>query len=106
METYHLPPVFREHVFWHERNPLELQGDRFANREAAYFRNMMPWQLELVKEVHLFTQMYWLEGNLVNICKKNLPVGVEKIKISIRRGDWWWSMHPPWFGIWILLMRR
>jgi hypothetical protein len=93
METYHLPPVSREHVFWHSRHPKELSFDRYAENEANYFRKMKDWQVGLVREVHLFTQMFWLEGSLMRLCKHDLPQGIEKIKITVRRGDWWWSAY-------------
>jgi hypothetical protein len=52
---------------------------------------MTSWQLKLVKEVHLFTQMYWLEGQFLVFCNQPYLSQVEKLKLTIRRGDWWWN---------------
>ncbi|KAE8447675.1 hypothetical protein EG329_010481 [Mollisiaceae sp. DMI_Dod_QoI] len=95
LETYHLPVINREHVFWHapERGPY---GYRFPDlysleHENWYFSLMTAWQLQLVKEVHLFTQMFWLEGQFPLLCGKEYMNNVEKLKITLRRGDWWWN---------------
>ncbi|KAF8850935.1 hypothetical protein BDZ45DRAFT_661257 [Acephala macrosclerotiorum] len=95
LETYDLPVHNREHVFWHapERGP---HGHHFPNphplaHEEWYFRLMTSWQLKLVKEVHLFTQMYWLEGQFIGLCGQMYMSNVEKLKLTIRRGDWWWN---------------
>jgi hypothetical protein len=102
LETYHLPAKNKEHVFWHERWPDHQE--RYANaaggQEQAYFERFTPWQLELVKEVHLFTQLYWLEdGSFLRLTQKDFMQGVEKVKITIRRGDWWWNERNSPLGI-------
>lgn len=57
---------------------------------------MMSWQLELVKEIHLFSQEFWLEQSFPAYCEERFMSGVEKLKITIRRCDWWWNErnHP------------
>jgi hypothetical protein len=97
LETYHLPVSAKEHVFWHapETGPNypNLHHDRFVHEiEDQYFtRRLQPWQLQLVKEVHLFTQMFWLEQAFNALCKEDYMQGIEKLKITIRRTDWWWN---------------
>ncbi|KAL5316409.1 hypothetical protein ACEPPN_015455 [Leptodophora sp. 'Broadleaf-Isolate-01'] len=101
LETYHLPAANKEHVFWHppESGPHgRFYQDRHGwEREKEMFtRRMMSWQLELVKEIHLFTQEFWLEQSFSQFCDENFMRGIEKIKITIRRCDWWWNErnHP------------
>lgn len=52
---------------------------------------MAPWQLKLVKEIHLFTQMFWLEGWFKRLCDAEFMVNIERLKITIQRRDWWWN---------------
>jgi len=101
LETYHLPPVTKEHVFWHQRWPADntianVFGD---DQEVEYFKQLTTWQLKLVKEIHLFTQLFWLEGSFVGLSKQPLLQGIEKLKITIRRGDWWWNESNEPLGI-------
>lgn len=99
LETYHLPIRAKEHVFYHapETGPLDrsLHLDRFGHEmENTFFtQTLMPWQLELVKEVHLFTQIFWLEQSFNRLCQEQYMQGLEKIKLTIRRTDWWWNEH-------------
>ncbi|KAF4631910.1 hypothetical protein G7Y89_g6215 [Cudoniella acicularis] len=92
-ETYHLPPVTKEHVFWHGRWPPEANGRHYYlhgyQQETSHFQRMQNWQKDLVKEVHLFTQMFWLEGTFPRLCGEPMMQGIKKVKITIRRGDWW-----------------
>ncbi|KAH8678913.1 hypothetical protein BGZ60DRAFT_402131 [Tricladium varicosporioides] len=99
-ETYHLVPENKEHVFWHCNGPPVEGADRDALYgrwgsldEIQYFKKLQDWQLSLVKEIHLFTQMYWLEGSFALMCQKRFMEGIERVKITIRRGDWWWNEH-------------
>lgn len=88
LETYHLPMIMKEHVFWHHRSPpLSNREERF------YFTRMAPWQLEFVKEIHIFTQLFWLEQTFPGVAQTQKPYmdGIEKLKITIRRGDWWYN---------------
>ncbi|KAJ7763639.1 hypothetical protein DFH07DRAFT_812644 [Mycena maculata] len=97
LETYHLPPQLASHVFWHApaTGPPGL-GARFPDihgiaLETHYFARLAPWQLSLVKEVRLFTQMFWLDQSFPGLCTSGvLPAAVERLKITLRRGDWWW----------------
>ncbi|KAF7364770.1 hypothetical protein MVEN_00346900 [Mycena venus] len=105
LETYHLPPQLASHVFWHapRTGPPGL-GDRFPDihgfaLERDYFhgRRFTSWQLALVKEICLFTQMFWLDQSFPGLCESGvLPASIERLKITVRRGDWWWNErgHP------------
>ena len=95
LETYHLPWANKEHVFWHERSP----PGAIPHEEANYFARFQPWQIKLVKEIHLFTQLFWLEGKFPYLCKESFMQGIEKVKITIRRGDWWWNERNEQLGI-------
>ncbi|KAG0652957.1 hypothetical protein D0Z07_0386 [Hyphodiscus hymeniophilus] len=102
LETYHLPPQKKEHVFWHERWPPHQNRYVYHadGQEGGYFSLFAPWQQQLVKEVHFFTQLYWLEdGAFCQLTKKAFMQGVEKVKITIRRGDWWHNEHNAPLGI-------
>jgi hypothetical protein len=99
-ETYHLPVISKEHVFWHERPPTFDNGrDSTYVDELQYFRRMTPWQVESVKEIHLFMQMFLLERDLIFLCKHYFMQRIERIKITIRRGDWWWNERNAPLGI-------
>ncbi|CAG8961654.1 hypothetical protein HYFRA_00006191 [Hymenoscyphus fraxineus] len=93
LETYHLPPTTKEHVFWHARWPPNLDRDKWGDHvhEARYFRDFQPWQMKLVKEIHFFTQLFWLEHSFPLFCSQGYLQGMEKVTITIRRGDWWWN---------------
>ncbi|KAJ7114302.1 hypothetical protein C8R44DRAFT_795427 [Mycena epipterygia] len=103
LETYHLPPQLATHVFWHapRTGPPGL-GDQFPNihgheLETCYFARLAPWQLPLVNELKFFTQMFWLDQSFAPLCTSGvLPPGIERLKITLRRGDWWWCErnHP------------
>jgi hypothetical protein len=86
LEAHHLPLINREHVFWHHREP---EGTGYEN-EARYFSRFQPDQLALVRKVHLFTQQFWLEGSLQSVCKLSVMQTIEKMTITLRRGDWWY----------------
>jgi hypothetical protein len=94
LETYHLPPVKKEHVFWHARGPPNHPGstlENYGEQEMRYFERLHLWQMELVKEIHLFTQSFWLEGVFLRMVRRDFLQRIEKVKITIRRGDWWWN---------------
>jgi len=89
LESHHLPPVTKEHVFWHNTGPPNLQ---FPDEES-YFRRFTKSQLQDVKEVHMFVQQYWLEHSLIRACELEVMQGIEKLKLSIRRCDWWYNQR-------------
>lgn len=93
LETYHLPPTNKEHVFWHARWPPGADRDKWGDREheGRYFERFQPWQMDLVKEIHFFTQLFWLEHTFPDFCQRDFLQGMERVKITIRRGDWWWN---------------
>jgi hypothetical protein len=98
-----LPAVSKEHVFWHAPDTGPF-GPRFRDRfdfshEVSYFEKFTPWQLEMVKEIHLFTQMFWLEQTFSSLCKQDFMEGIEKVKITLRRSDWWWNENNYPLGI-------
>ncbi|KAF8215103.1 hypothetical protein K438DRAFT_1800722 [Mycena galopus ATCC 62051] len=103
LETYHLPSRLAGHVFWHgpPSGPLKLH-QLFNNHhghapESYYFARLAPWQIPFVKEVKLFTQMFWLDEDFAAMCKSGvLPASLERLKITVRRGDWWFNErnHP------------
>jgi hypothetical protein len=65
-------------------------SSRFARDPIRYyFGRFQPYQLALVKEIHLFTQQFWLEDNFWRYCEGEALQGIEKLKITLRRGDWW-----------------
>lgn len=42
-----------------------------------------------MKQVHLYTQQFWLDGSFPQLCRLHYLKGIEKVKITLRRGDWW-----------------
>lgn len=95
LESHHLPLINREHVFWHHREP---EGIGYEN-EAEYFARFRPDQLALVRKVHLFTQQFWLEASLQHVCKLPVMQTIEKMTITLRRGDWWFWERSNTLGI-------
>ena len=97
LETYHLPVLAKEHYFFHGPWTGPLLEDHPAPQpfdyesELDYFAKFQPWQLSHVKEIHLFTQMFWLELRLPALCKQGFMRGIEKLRITIRKTDWWWN---------------
>ncbi|KAH8602045.1 hypothetical protein B0O99DRAFT_491499, partial [Bisporella sp. PMI_857] len=97
LETYHLPPVMKEHVFWHARSPATSRN--LSLHEERYFAFLEPWQRVLAKEIHLFTQLYWLEQSFPRLAGEGFMQGIERVKITVRRGDWWYNEHNAPLGI-------
>jgi hypothetical protein len=95
LEAHHLPLANKEHVFWHYREPYAIDYED----EGYYFSRFRPDQLAFVREVHLFTQQFWLEGSLQSVCKLTALQGIEKMKITLRRGDWWFWEDSAELGI-------
>ncbi|KAF8215117.1 hypothetical protein K438DRAFT_1424355, partial [Mycena galopus ATCC 62051] len=99
LETYHLPPLLASHVFWHApwSGPpgltVQFPDPHGHPHEEHYFNvRLTSWQRTLVREVHLFTQMFWLDQSFAELAASEvLPEGVERLKITIRRGDWWYN---------------
>ncbi|QSZ28561.1 hypothetical protein DSL72_003059 [Monilinia vaccinii-corymbosi] len=88
LETYHLPPTSIPHVFWHERYP---PGNKPSRAEHPYFLRLPDFQLALVNSIHLHTQLFWLEDSLTTLTPKPFLQNITTLKITIRRGDWWWN---------------
>lgn len=96
LETYHLPPAKKEHVFWHARGPPNHAGSTLSNhgeQEHRYFDMFTSWQMGFIKELHLFTQLFWLEKVFPRMAGAGFMQGMEHLKITIRRGDWWSWEH-------------
>jgi len=55
--------------------------------------------MELIKEIHLFTQLFWLEQTFPIFSGSSFLQGMEKLKITIRRGDWWLNEKNVPLGI-------
>ncbi|KAK7048744.1 hypothetical protein R3P38DRAFT_1876597 [Favolaschia claudopus] len=106
LETYHLPSQLASHVFWHAAlsGPPAL-ADLFPDihgieSEELYFgKRLTQWQQSFITEIHLFTQMFWLDSSFEMLCASDvLPKSIERLKITIRAGDWWWNEHEyPFF---------
>jgi hypothetical protein len=97
LETKHLPALKKEHVFTHGSATAPPHQSQHAHApfgyhiEVSYFSQFAPWQLALVKQMHLFTQMFWLEQTFPVFCQQDFMRGIQALKITIRRGDWWWN---------------
>jgi hypothetical protein len=86
LETAYLPARNKSHVFWHFAGPTQLP---YWSDERGYFRRFTSEQLRHVKEVHLYTQQFWLDGSFSQLCRLHYLSGLEKLRITLRRGDWW-----------------
>ena len=89
-ETHDLPISQNEHVFWFKRGPsVSSLGP------AQYFERFTVEQQSAVKQVHFFTQLFWLEKTFPMICKLSL-VKAKHIKVTVRHTDWWyWESNAP-----------
>lgn len=85
LETQSLPYLNKEHVFWHAAGPVGQPYDQ----EEEYFQRFRPEQLRMIKSLHLYTQQYWLEGGFENLAHRPYMQGIEKLRITMRSGDWW-----------------
>ncbi|KAF7869842.1 hypothetical protein EAF04_004626 [Stromatinia cepivora] len=84
LETYHLPPASIPHVFWHARYPPSLAPN-------DYFSRLPDYQLALARSIHLHTQLYWLQDSFPRLTSRSFLQNITSLKITIRRGDWWWN---------------
>ncbi|KAF8193304.1 hypothetical protein BJ912DRAFT_1141797 [Pholiota molesta] len=84
-ETHDLPVSHNEHVFWGsaDRGP---PGLKFSEKPRRYFKQMTLDQRKAVVDVHLFTQLFWLEGKFPNVCDEMNP---KRMRITVRHTDWW-----------------
>ncbi|KAK7060359.1 hypothetical protein VNI00_001124 [Paramarasmius palmivorus] len=90
LEAYLLPVVGNDHVFWCERGPPSQ-----SPAPGRYFNSMQPEQRSAVDRVHLFTQLYWLEGEFPRLCASAV-FNPRYIHITIRHSDWWyWEDNNP-----------
>jgi hypothetical protein len=80
LETRLVPIIYNEHVVWCFRGPPN------ALLPDEHLCCMTPEQRAAVSDVHLFTQMYWLEG-ITNFFPKEIRP--RHLKITIRHSDWW-----------------
>ncbi|KAF7903348.1 uncharacterized protein EAF01_006397 [Botrytis porri] len=88
LETYQLPPTSIPHIFWHARHPPSAKPPR---SEHSYFRRLPNYQLALLKSLHLHTQLYWLQDFLRPLTSAHYLQTITHLKLTIRRGDWWWN---------------
>ncbi|PYH93416.1 hypothetical protein BO71DRAFT_255773 [Aspergillus ellipticus CBS 707.79] len=61
-----LPASLNEHTFWCHRPPPHVQN---PSSPFDYFQRMTPRQRGAVRDLHFFTQQYFLEGNWGNVWK-------------------------------------
>jgi hypothetical protein len=90
--SLHLEPAKRkEHVFWHHCAPPGLNGP--LGNEVTYLKRFNEETLAGVKEIHMFTQQFWLEDRFPELSQEGGQLGVmkgiEKLTITLRRSDWW-----------------
>ncbi|PPQ70105.1 hypothetical protein CVT25_005610 [Psilocybe cyanescens] len=94
-ETHDLPISQNEHVFWcsSSRGP---PGRSFCDKPSGYFERFTVEQRAAVVQVHLFTQLFWLEGSAFdNFCNIQ-DIHLRYLKITVRHADWWhWESNKP-----------
>lgn len=80
----------------------EEEEDEEEEEEEATQHPMIIRQRDLITRVRLFTQLFWLEDSNSNLHFWRLVTGtpwlrnVEHLRITIRRGDWWyWESGQP-----------
>ena len=92
LETDLLPVVHNEHVVWGVEKSRVPPG---STNYLLHDRHMKLSQRNAVRQVHLFTQQFWLEDwkNQWLAFTTSWPEGgPEKIKITIRHTDWWYNL--------------
>jgi hypothetical protein len=93
-EAHILPVSLNEHVFWASsgRGP---PGVKYCDDPVSQLSRLTIEQREAVENVHLFTQLYWLEGSFPLLCNSDL-FRTKHLKITVRHGDWWdWESNVP-----------
>jgi len=94
LETRLLPVKINEHAFWCGRGP----PGRYTGNPSGYFgeaHRFTEEQLDAVDTVHIFTQLWWLEGNFPSLCRDG-GIRTRKIHITVRHSDWWrWEQNKP-----------
>ncbi|KAF5315259.1 hypothetical protein D9619_006954 [Psilocybe cf. subviscida] len=91
-EAHILPVSLNEHVFWAGRGP---PGVKCSADPVGQFSRLTVEQREAIDSVHLFTQMYWLEGTFPPLCNSD-RFRMKNLKVTIRHGDWWnWESNQP-----------
>ncbi|KAJ8084654.1 hypothetical protein PM082_003429 [Marasmius tenuissimus] len=87
LETYRLPIALNDHVFW--CGPSRGPPSRSEKSPMDFFNSLPNAQLESVNRVHLFTQLFWLEGNGFESLTQHSKFRPRSLHITIRHSDWW-----------------
>lgn len=85
LENRHLPPINLTHIFWFNRGPPGI----CRTLPFQYFGRFTPHQRAQAKTVHLCMQQYVQQSRLLDIARDHFLQHVEKLKLTIRRSDWW-----------------
>ena len=90
LEAYMLPVTANEIVAWCYRNP-----DGGQSSPLPRLKWMIPEQIALGTNIHLFTQQYWLEDGWRRLTS-NALVNPKTLHITLRHSDWWdWERGDP-----------
>ncbi|KAK1221905.1 hypothetical protein PQX77_015285 [Marasmius sp. AFHP31] len=94
LETYRLPIALNDHVFW--RGPSRGPPSRFKKSPTDLFHSLLNEQAVSVNRVHLFTQLFWLEGREFESLSQHPKFQPRSLHITIRHSDWWfWENNNP-----------
>lgn len=104
LEANHWPMTQAVHAFWFngDRRPdwaRKLIGHD-DGRCRDFFHRLTSVQHSRVKHIHIFAQMYWLEGSVDRSAiwesLKREPLNLDSFTITIRHSDWWsWEGDAP-----------
>lgn len=74
-----------------------LKGRTGSDACKEFFDNLTPAQVQSLKQVRFFTQMYWLEdGHNLNALMALPNFQPTRLTITIRYSDWWfWETNTP-----------
>ncbi|KAL0068509.1 hypothetical protein AAF712_004222 [Marasmius tenuissimus] len=87
LETYRLPIALNDHVFW--CSPSRGPPSRSEESPVDFFESLLDEQVESVNRVHLFTQLFWLEGRDFESLSQHPKFRPRSLHITIRHSDWW-----------------
>ena len=74
----------RNHIDWH-------LFDYKPGLSTFFNYKITPYQANRIHNIHLFTQLFWLEDQLYSqLASLSSPLrGIKTLRITLRRGDWW-----------------
>lgn len=94
-ETRSLSATINEYASWFNRPPPEVSKNALRNELSFNRTSSHPDRRQVARTIHLFTQQYWLEGQVrwnwgfKNFTRRWNLDNATRLKITLRHSDWW-----------------